>query len=316
MFGDRYNYQINKCHTISKKLAFALKTYRFYVLTVFLVFVVLISLLIGFTYLGNMKGISNYDEISRDIRLGTIVVAFMSGPLIIWVLRVFNRSLNATEKFNVDATSSEINRVKSQIMAGLTTSGFITGNVCYETIFSEANSDKIWENRTYFFILVLSFAFGMSTIIVSSLILFCSGELPSFDKKAYFVVTLRPVKLWIFVLSLGSLLSWQATLLLMSAAKYTGEKGGYWRSIIPGVIGLVAIFWYYCVVKKISDDVLINGRTLTTAAASEKMKQTSSCSPDDTRESFLRSDQSTILNPLVIEERNDNSVTNFEVELA
>ena len=55
VFGDRYNYQINKCPTVATKLSFAEKTYPFYVLTVVLAYVVVVSLLFGFNTLGYIK---------------------------------------------------------------------------------------------------------------------------------------------------------------------------------------------------------------------------------------------------------------------
>ena len=309
VFGDRYNYQINKCSSVATKLAFSEKTYPFYCLTVILAYTVVISLLVGFNFLGFIKYISNYEDVRRVIQMSTTIIGLFCLPMAFWVIRTFKTTLSITEKSSNKPSFSEVSRFKNQVIAGLTTSGFIAGNVCYETLFAEANSEYLWQNQFYFFMMSFAFAFGVSAIVVSTLILLCLGELDSSDKKASFVVALRRAKLWIFCLAMSCILCWQASLLALSAVKYTGGKGGGLQSFVPGVMGLGALLWYYFRVKSVSDGIRENGRTVT-AAALPAAAAGGDAGDDDgdegggagDRSTTLANDPSTILNPLVIVE--------------
>ena len=266
VFADRYNYQINKCPTVVKKLSFARNTSRFYYASVICSYIVVISLLYGFSYLGYVKSISNYKDVAFVIKMCAVIIVLSSLPLSYWILSTFKTAAYSNEPFKVYPSENEIERFKNQVITGLTTSGFICGVVCYETFFSQANSDYSWMNKAYFAVLCCSFIFGLSAVIVSTLVLLCLGELAALDKKAYFVVTLRRLKLGIFILSMGSVIFWQTSLLASSGVKYTGEKGGDLKSFIPALLGLMTLTWYYYGVKKISDGIVQNGRTVTNAA--------------------------------------------------
>ena len=230
-----------------------------------------------------------------------------------WVGKTFYVTVSSKEKFNVSATSAEIDRFKNQVAAGLTTSGFIAGNVCYELLFAEANSDRPYQNKYYFLMMSFAFSFGLSAVIVSTLILLCLGELTTNDKKTYFVATLRKAKLGIFILSMGCILCWQASILALSTVKYTGDKGGCMQSFIPGVIGLMTLLYYYYGVKKVSDGIRVNGRTVTNPALLEGSKAGDEAG-DTQNSTNLNYDNNTILNPLVIEQGLRSTVASFEVE--
>ena len=260
----------------------------------FLSYVVVLSLLIGFNSLGYIKYISNYKDVNRDIQFSTTLIGFCCLPLTVWVCTVFKKTVFANEKLETDASMAEVDRFKNQVIAGLTTSGFIAGNVCYEILFSEANSDYLWLNKAYFLMMSFAFSFGISAIIVSTLIMLFLGELSSCDKKAYFVMSLRRAKLAIFILSMGCILCWQASITALSAVKYTGDKGGDLQSFSPGLLGLLCLLWYYFRVKKISDGVRVDGRTLTSPEVDEQFEAE--------RDTLLINDPSAILNPLTIKE--------------
>ena len=80
----------------------------------------------------------------------------------------------------------------------------------------------------------------------------------------------------------------------LSAVKYTGDKGGDWQSFVPGVLGLVALLRYYYGVKKISDGIRVNGRTVTAAALPEAENKETSLE--------MANDSTHILNPLIVQE--------------
>lgn len=330
VFADRYNYQINKCPNVTTKLAFSEKTYVFYCCTVLCAYVVVVSLLVGFNFLGFIKYITNYEDVRKEIQMSTSIIGLFCLPLTVWVISTFRTAMCAKDAFNCKGSAADIDRFKNQVVAGLTTSGFISGNVCYELLFAEANSKYMWANKFYFFMMSFAFSFGVSAVSVSTLILLCLGELTSRDKKAYFMVTLRRVKLGIFLLSMSCILCWQASILALSSVKYTGEKGGVLQSLIPGGIGLWALLWYYWGVKRISDGIKLNGRTVTAAAVEDDAGDAnlditndsgsvgeSACGDEGATSSR---DPSTTLNPLVTGESavDDSSkpvASAFEVEV-
>lgn len=315
VFGDRYNYQINKCPNVETKLAFAEKTYPFYCVTVFLAYAVVVSLLVGFNFLGYIKYISNWRDVYKDIQMSTTIIALFCIPSVYWVGMTFKNAVFNKEKVCASSVSeAEISRFKNQILAGLATSGFISGNVCYEILFAEANSQHAFLNHYYFFTMSIAFSFGVSAIVVSTLILLCLGELSTANQKAYFVHTLRKAKLLIFVASLSCIFCWQGSILALSAVKYTGEKGGDLQSFIPGLFGLLALSQYYYGVKKTSDGILIDGRTVTAAAIvpSDVEGQDRKDKASQSHETELLNDNSTILNPLILERK--STMESFQVE--
>jgi len=311
VFGDRYNYQINKCPTVACKLAFAEKTYPFYCFTIFLAYAVVISLLVGFNFLGYVKFIENWEDVYRDIQMSTTVVALFCVPMVYWIATTFKKAFfikDLTKEKN-PVSPSEISRFKSQIIAGLTTSGFISGNVCYEILFAEAKSDYSFLNHYYFFSMSFAFACGVSAIVMSTLILLCLGELGTHEQKSFFVFTLRRAKLVVFICSLSCIICWQASILALSAVKYSGDKGGDLQSFIPGLFGLIVLLRFYFKVKHISDGIMVNGRTWTGPAVvdSEEDEEKNSTQLQEgngdgkAARTTLVNDTSTILNPLVIE---------------
>ena len=292
VFGDRYNYQISKCPTDASKLAFSEKTYTFYCLTLCLSYLVVLSLLIGFNFLGYIKSISNYKDINKAISFGITIVGVFCIPMVYWILSTFKAAVFAKDPLQATVKKGQVERFKNQIIAGLSTSGFIAGNVCYELLFAEANSDYMWLNQYYFLTMSFAFAFGVSVVIVSTLIILCMGELTTLDKKEYFVATLNKAKMVIFILSIGCILSWQASILALSNVKYSGDKGGDLQSFIVGIFGLISVAWVFFDVKRISDDILRNGRTVTAAAIESKPELSKLESQNAT---------ATVLNPMVSE---------------
>lgn len=250
--------------------------------------------------------------------MSTTIICVFCFPLVFWVAKTFYKTVSNKDKFNVAASSAEIDRFKNQVAAGLTTLGFIVGSVCFEIFTSEANSDKAYQNKFYFLMMSFAFSFGLSAVIVSTLILLCLGELTTNDKKNYFVATLRKVKLGIFILSMGCIITWQASILALSKVKYTGDKGGGLQSFIPGLFGLVMLLRYYYGIKKVSDGIRVNGCTVTKPAVLEGTSVgvggAGGGGVSPAAHTTLSHDASSILNPLVIEHGPQATTASFEVE--
>mmetsp|Transcript_13950 Transcript_13950/g.20869 ORF Transcript_13950/g.20869 Transcript_13950/m.20869 type:complete len:580 (-) Transcript_13950:163-1902(-) len=277
VFADRYNYQMTKISTKAGKLAFTKHTYYFYIFTVLSAYGVVVSLLIGFSVLGNVKSISNYRDVDGVIFFSVIGIMVIILPFIAWVIQTFWKikyDKNTAEPVN-DATSSSvekdenvlmIERWKSQILSGNTTAGYIAGNVCYEILFSDASSDYDLSNKFYFLMMTLTFALGVSAVILSTVAILCLGELGTIAAKVKFMKELKYLKLVIFTLSVGCLLAWQTTVIPMADVKYSGNKAITGPNVVLGFSGFIFLIYVLRATKCVSDAILYDRKASSSTA--------------------------------------------------
>jgi hypothetical protein len=260
VYADRYSYQIAKCTSAAAKFQFAQSTYYFYMGTITLAYVVVVSLLIGFIVMGNIKTISNYKEVEGIISFSVLLIILLSLPALFWLVSVYREvkstvfEANDTERNETRTAAQEkIDRFRSQILSGVMTAGYIAGNVCYEILFSDANSQYDIANYYYFFTMTITFATGIAAVVLSTVASLCLGEISALEGKTLFIKKMKYLKLMIFVLSLGSLFFWQASVIALGEVKYTGDKKLNEPSVVFGVIGLVVLLWALYRMKHISD---------------------------------------------------------------
>lgn len=260
VFADRYSYQMAKCTSIAAKYQFAQSTYYFYIGTISLAYVVVVSLLIGFIVLGNIKTISNYKEVQGIVSFSVLLIIALVLPVLFWLVTVYNEVKSTTfetqiaEKNDTRIVAQEnIDRFRKQILSGVMTAGYIAGNVCYEILFSDANSQYDIANYYYFFTMTLTFATGIAAIVLATVATLCLGEISGLEGKTTFISKIKYLKLMIFVLSLGSLFFWQASVIALGEVKYTGDKKLNEPSVVLGVSGLVVLVWALYRMKRISD---------------------------------------------------------------
>ena len=271
----------------------------FYKFTVGCAYIVVAALLVGFFVLGNIKSISNYKSVSPIISSGVVLIVLIITPIACWVVSTFNRvthdmnmngsvhvngsriqsrekdreyAPNSGSKPGSDADSDsgnininqdqikEIQKYQRQMLSGSTTAGFIAGNVCYEILFSAADSPTSWINQYYFLMLSVTFTCGVSSVVICTLMSLCIGGLPTVQAKHVFITRLHSLKVIVFIISTVCLLSWQASIMAIGEVKYTGEKKDYDVSIVYGLAGLVALMATLIICKSISDSHLVRYR--------------------------------------------------------
>lgn len=225
-WSNDYNNKMTYCRSYNHKVYFAQLTYGFF--KVYLVFggIVLISILVGFSYLGNIKVIENYKEVMNIVKIGSIITLLFISTIMIWIVKKFKIVNNSDEIFEgFFDFKTFISKIKHSVLAAT----FVASWVCYELLFSQALSTPLI-NMFYFAMTTICLISGISATSLTIFIQVLMDNFESENKKQMFAFEIKIMKNIIFYLMFLSLFCWLCGCIVMGEVKYK-NKNNLWQPV-------------------------------------------------------------------------------------
>lgn len=221
-WGNDYVNKMSYCRSLSKKIHFAEITYNFFIFTLCIAVISLLSILIGFSYLGNMKFIENYEDVTYIIAYCTYVTILLILISFYWIHSKYKQTLNTLSMY-IENVKFDYKSFISKLRMSVGCATFVSGNVCYELLFSEALSTDYY-NKYYFLMTTVCFSTG---IIATSITIFIETLIDSMNSeelKIFFANDVRIMKNNVFYLMYVSMLSWLLACIALGEVKYKNKE--------------------------------------------------------------------------------------------
>lgn len=287
VFSDAYTSMMSMLGAVYSKKHFARSTFTFYICVNVMSYVCVLALLLGMSVMGGIKGLTGVlqDDVEWIVLTGALFVCIASTMASYYLVGAFhtvfssqvnNRNsaipdisivsilpegtLRSSAAGPVDFDPELHVRFTAQLSEEAWTAGFISGNICYEILFSDAVSEYIGFNRLYFILLTIAFSCSLLAVITTTVSLLCFGELRSKQAKFIFAVKISKLKDWMFVFSFGSLFFWIMACCWLGEVKYKGAKKTIWPSCVFGPIGACLLMAILLRIKVLSDRIDYNTR--------------------------------------------------------
>ncbi len=137
-------------------------------------------------------------------------------------------------KGKIDNGGYDYSKALEQMSVLSGTSSFVAGNVCYEILFSVAGKTgkDEWQSFWYFICNNFTFAFGVTTVSLTTLMTLSLWEMETVTEKQILAYKLHKIKDAVFVMSFSSLFFWMFGCIMGDGVKYTEDhlRGGDWGS--------------------------------------------------------------------------------------
>ena len=250
-----YNIKLSNCLSEVEQNEFSSATHNFYEFACLLAALVLILLLCGYSLIGLIKNRQFYTD---WFQLFPIMIATAIKTLIACASSFFTIRNQYLSSINIKEDKSArdeyvSNHILDQIEVASSAASFVAGNVCYEILFTQTLSGKIY-NFIYIAINNTTFFAGVFTVAYSVQANYFLGELDSESKKFHFLSLLRKQKGRIFAVSTSMLLTWLLALILLGKVKYISIHAKQSDiSMILGIIGTVLFLYFSYRIKSISN---------------------------------------------------------------
>jgi hypothetical protein len=225
-WSNDYNNKMTYCKSYNDKVYFAQITYGFFKFYLVIGAVVLISILVGFAYLGNIKVISNYEEVMNIVRIGSIVAFLFICTVMVWVIKKFMIIINSNE---IVEGYYDYKIFISKIKHSVVGATFVASWVCYELLFSQALSTPSI-NMYYFAMTTICLIAGISATSLTIFIQVLMDYFASENKKQMFANKILKMKNIIFYLMFICLFCWLCGCIAMGEVKYK-YKNNLWEPV-------------------------------------------------------------------------------------
>lgn len=212
-----YNNKFLYCGTTMKKIKFAEITYSFFGFTISVGFISVLTILIGFSVLGDQKFITNYEDIAYLIQFGSYLAIIIIIIVLYWLISTYNLvNINNDKSVIIEFDYKTFDSKLRNSVSGAT---FVAGNVCFELLFSEALSSYGY-NTYYFFMTTLCFVTAVVAVATTTTFGILIDFLDSENKKMKFGSKVHFLKNMVFYLMFASLASWLMACIALGEVKY------------------------------------------------------------------------------------------------